>query len=121
MYMKHETLIDHSRDPAVDGGFDDRVSRSLPGDNVLPLPGSVKIQVLDHFPYPVHAKMSPQSHIREVSEQKRSTEVATRDSRVPNNEWHTTVAIAIAHSYPQITHAPATSCPMYTCAHHGWC
>lgn len=67
---------------------------------------------MDHSPNPVHAKMSPQYHIREVSEQKRSTAAAIRNSRDPDHEWHTltviTVAIAIAHSHPQITHACAT-------------
>ncbi len=43
----------------------------------------------------------------------------THDSHDPENDHDTGIGVAIAYSHPQITHAPATSCPMCTCAHSG--
>ena len=56
---------------------------------------------MDHSPYPVRAEMSPQSHIRDVSEQNRSTAPTTHDSCDLNHEWCTPVAIALRTAAPK--------------------
>jgi hypothetical protein len=118
--MEHPALAGHSADPAVEDGFVGPVARSWPGDNIQSLSGSSRSQVLDHSPHPTHAKMPRQSHIRAAPEQSRNPAAATTDSRDPKNGWCTPVAIAFARRHPQITHAHATSCGVYTCAHTWW-
>jgi len=107
--MKHETLIDHSGDPAVEGGHVDLVGRLWPEQDLRVLSVSARTQAQDHSPHLKHAKMSRRSHRREAAEQYLSRMTAAHDSHHANYDPDAGILIAIAHRHSQNTHARATS------------
>jgi len=115
--MEHETLISYSGDSVADDGFVEPVGRSWPEDNVESLPGSTRAQTQEHCPYPIFTEMPRQSHDRKAPELNRSTVIAARDSDNPKDDRDSGLLVATAYRHPQITHAHATSCGMYTCTH----
>jgi hypothetical protein len=118
--MEHETHVGHSGVSAVEGGLVDPVGRSWSEHNVEPLSGSARTQAQDHSPHSTHAKMPRQTHDQELQEQTLSTAITSHDSHHLKNRYDTGILVASAHRHPQNTHARATSCGMYTCAHMWW-
>ena len=115
--MEYSTLVGLSGYPVVEGDFVGPVGSSWPEQDVQSLSGSARIQAQDHSPDQTHTEMPRQSHNREPAEQDRSTATATHDSRHPKHNRDTGPSVAKARQHPQNTHAHATSCGMYTCAH----
>jgi hypothetical protein len=117
MDMEHETLISRSGDTVADDGFVDPVGRSWPRDNVESLSGSTRTQALEYSPHPAPTEMSRQPHDRKALKLNLRTAIAVRDSHDPKDDRDSWLCVATAHRHPEITHAHATSCGMYTCAH----
>ena len=115
--MKHEVSAGPGGNVTVDGGLVDPGGHSTAEQSVRALSGSARAQALNHSPHPMHARMSRPAHDPRPPGQNLSTANAIHDRPDPANEQCTPVATAFARRHPQITHAPATSCPMYTCAH----
>jgi len=121
MDMKDETPVGLGGDPALEARRAVPAGRSWREDNVRFLSGSARTQAQEHSPQLAHAKTPRDSHDREPPKQNRSTVTATRDNDDPMDDHDIGLLVAIAHRHPQITHAPATSCPVCTCARRRWC
>ncbi len=111
--MEHSTLVGLSGDSVVDDGPVGPVGDSRAEQSVRALSGSARTQAQEHSPHPTHTKMPRQSHDREPPEHNRSTANAIHDRNDPKNGHDTGRLVANARRHPQITHAPATSCPVY--------
>ena len=118
--MNQETLAERSGSPVIDGDLVHPVGCSGARHAVQALSGSLTTQPQVDIPQPVDASRPMQSHDQEAPEQDLSRMTATYDSHYLKIDRDTGFRVANARRHPQNTHAHATSCLMYTCAHR-WC
>ncbi len=117
--MEYETLVGLSGDPVVDGGLVHPSAHSWPRQDALSLSEASTAHAESQSPQRMQTKMSRHSHDRETREQNLRSTIATRVRHDPENNRDTGIRVAYAPRQPQITHALATSCGMYTCRQLG--
>ena len=118
--MEHNTLPGLSGVPAVAGGLVVPVGRSRPRQDARCQSNSAGTRAQDHSPQPKHIQILGKSPERGASERNRITTTATDNSPDQTIDRDTGPSVAVAHRDPQITHAHATSCEVYTCRQFGW-
>jgi hypothetical protein len=112
--MEYETVVGPSGDPAFVGGLVVFAGRSCSEYDIQFLSESPGTQAQDQSPHQTHTNRPRQMHDQEPPGQDLSCTGATHD---PEKDHDMDIRVAFAHEPCQITHAHATSCGMYTCAH----